>query len=256
MQSRPWPSRQDCLDALRQGDGSGARIAILDTGVDGSHRDMEGVRLLSTWGFRCDESGIVENEIPATDPTGHGTAIASIINRIAPRAEIVSIRVLDAESRRHRHEVIRQGAFLAARLGVSILNCSFGVPGTAATIFSYMGWSDEMLRSGKTVVGACSNDSEEMPEWPSHLASAIGVTAGNCHPEEIHFRSGRTIPFAAAGVGIDVPAPGGGRRLVTGSSFAAAHVTGLLARLHSSFPGLSPALAREALVHLSSPSKD
>jgi hypothetical protein len=57
-------------------------------------------------------------------------------------------------------------------------------------------------------------------------------------------------PLAEDGLRFRVPAPGGGHTTASGSSFAAAHATGMLARVMSRFPGLPPAFAREALLHL------
>jgi hypothetical protein len=77
----------------------------------------------------------------------------------------------------------------------------------------------------------------------------IGVTAADCAEEEIIWRGGRAVEVAAEGLRVEVPLPGGGTNLVSGSSFAAARVSGMLARLVSCFPGLSPSLARETLRH-------
>jgi subtilisin family serine protease len=99
------------------------------------------------------------------------------------------------------------------------------------------------------VVAASSNESENLPEWPAHLTPVIGVTAADCSQGTLLLRPGHPVLFAAAGVGITVPVPGGGYAQVTGSSFATARVSGLLGRLLSEFPGISPSMARESLEH-------
>lgn len=243
----PWPSRDECLAAMREGTGMGARVAVLDTGVDAEHEAFGGFPIHGFWEVRAGEEGIVINETQSGDPVGHGTAIAGIIRHQAPLAEIISIRVLDASSRQQRHEVIRAGAMLAIRMNASILNCSFGVPGTAFTLPAHLAWTDSAFHASRIVVAASSNHSVDAPEWPSHLASVIGVAAADCDPGELFLQPGHPVSIVAPGVSIPVPVPGGGSHRVTGSSFATAHVTGILARLISQFPGLSPSMAREAL---------
>jgi subtilisin len=248
--SRSWPTRDECLRAMLDGDGSGVKVAILDTGVDPRHPDFKSLRLAGTWGVEMGGGNPVVRPLDGKDPAGHGTAIAGIIHALAPAAEILGIAILGGDQRQHRHEIIRAGAGFALEQGAAILNCSFGVPGTGYTLPIYKAWTDEAFHRDRIVVAASSNHAPELPSWPAFFAQVIGVTAcegGSCEPVMTTPRHHVTI--AAPGAGITVPVPGGGRARVTGSSFAAAHVSGLLARLMSRFPGLTPSMAREALEH-------
>jgi subtilisin len=60
------------------------------------------------------------------------------------------------------------------------------------------------------------------------------------------------VEFEASGQDVEVPWIGGSQKLVTGSSFAAPHVTGLLARLISGMPTLTPLVAKGLLQMLAS----
>lgn len=246
MPPRPWPTREQALAALHTGTGAGVQVAILDTGVDAAHPWLAGLHLTGSWKADVHAS----TEVAPEDPVGHGTAIAGIIHRLAPAAAVLAIRVLGADQRQQRHEVIRRGAHLAIAHGAAILNCSFGVPGTAYTLPLYKAWTDHAFHAGRLVVAASSNLDPDAPEWPAFFPQVLAVTAAECPPETVGWRDQQPVPLTAAGDGIRVPAPGGGESTVSGSSFAAAHVSGLLARLLSQFPGLSPSLAREALEHL------
>ncbi len=245
VRRRPWPSREACLEALLHGDGTGVKIAVLDTGLDAAHPDFSRLKLAGVWKAGADAC----HAAAPADPVGHGTGIAGIIHRLAPRAELMAITVLGADLRQRRHEAIRSGALHAIREGAAVLNCSFGVPGTAYALPFYKDWTDHAFHCGRLVVAASSNDDPSLPEWPAFFPQVLGIAAGELAPEVLEWCEEHPIPLKAAGSGVTVPVPGGGHARVSGSSFAAAHVSGLLARLLSAHPGLSPSMAREALEH-------
>ena len=65
---------------------------------------------------------------------------------------------------------------------------------------------------------------------------------------ELFYKPGHLVEFAARGVDVDMAWSGGGRKMVTGSNFAAPRWTGLLAGLLSLNPGITP-LQAKALFH-------
>src|SRR4030095_17101305 len=95
-----WISPEEAVEALRHGTGRGVRIAVLDSGIESRHPELRGVH----WG---EDIAIVESgfklEVVAgggEDHFGHGTAVAGIIDRIAPEAETASIRLPGSELQR------------------------------------------------------------------------------------------------------------------------------------------------------------
>ena len=74
-------------------DGSGVRVAVLDSGVDGAHPMIK--RLVRSVAVVPSTNGelAVEDCEPA-DAAGHGTACAGLINAFAPEAALTSVRVL------------------------------------------------------------------------------------------------------------------------------------------------------------------
>ncbi len=225
----------DSLTQLRKlwrgGDGQGVKVAILDSGVEISHPQLAGLRL-------TDDVAVVESagkfsaaKGEGGDLFGHGTAVCSLIHRLAPAAEIGSFRVL-GEQCRSRSAIVRVGARLALERGYHILNCSFGCSREDHVLY-YKDWVDEAYLRGAHVVAACNNEHYARREWPGHFPSVITVDFTATAADALHYRRGTLVEFLAAGQDIEVAWRDGAMKRVTGSSFACAHAAGLLARLIS-----------------------
>jgi subtilisin len=237
----------EAKEAIACGTGRGVRIGVLDSGIEASHPALQASCVGEDFCVTYDGRATRLQPGDGTDLFGHGTAVAGIIRSLAPEAEISSIRVL-GEHLESRTAVICEGARAAIRLGCHILNCSFGcrVP---EHVLPYKDWVDEAYIRGVHVVAACSNIDPAISEWPGHFSSVVTVDmAMAASPLEILVKRGTLVEFAAHGVDVRVPWKDGTFKRVSGSSFAAPRVAGLLARLLSVSPGLSP-LEAKALLH-------
>jgi subtilisin family serine protease len=238
---------EEARKALTNGRGKGVRIAVLDSGIEIDHPEFVSLRLIDD--LHVVDSGI-QIEVKSGDGTdifGHGTAIAGVIRRIAPDAEIGSIRVL-GESLASRTVIIREGIRQAIDRSYHILNCSFGCR-IAEHIFQYKEWIDEAYLKGIHIVSACNNLDFRQQEWPGYFPSVITVNMAQLDNDDTFFyKSGHLVEFLARGVNVTLPWNHHLTREVTGSSFAAPVLTGLLARLISVFPNLPP-LEAKALLH-------
>src|SRR5439155_21853506 len=144
-------------NAIRAGRGRGIKIAIVDSGVELSHPGRRQLRLLDDIGFEKTASGIVEQTVGAgVDKYGHGTAVAFVINRIAPEAQLGSFRVLD-ENLASKYIIIEKAARIAIDRGYHIINCSFGSKADLGTMGHFKSWIDLSYRYGVHVVTACNN---------------------------------------------------------------------------------------------------
>jgi subtilisin len=249
------PNLEDARAFLREGRGAGIKIAVLDSGIEASHPLLGGLKL-------ADDIAIIDQNfeiaiVPGGDRDvfGHGTAIAGIIHELAPDAEIGSFRVL-GEHLRSRSLIIREGVRQALERGYHILNCSFGC-GREDQVLLYKDWIDEAYVQGCHIVASCNNENFMKREWPGHFPTVITVnfTIGS-HSEVFYCRLGQLVEFAARGQDIEVAWTGSRRKKVTGSSFAAPHITALLARLLSCYPSLSPVQAKALLHQLAMPWAD
>src|SRR5258708_6438506 len=157
------------------------------------------------------------------DAFGHGTAIASILRQLAPQAQIGSFRVL-GEELNSRSLVIQEGVRLALERGYHILNCSFGC-GREDQVLLYKNWIDEAYALGRHVIASCNNQDFMKREWPGHFPSVITVNfIASERPDTLFCRRGHLVAFAARGQDIEVAWAGGGRKRVSGRSFATPHV--------------------------------
>lgn len=239
-----WISPEETAEAIRQGTGRGVRIAVLDSGIEIAHPDFFGRRL------RDDYTVALEHDDPlqlgeGVDLYGHGTAIAGIIWRLAPEAEIGSFRILGSDLGARTAQV-SLAANRAIELGYDLLNCSFGCS-IKGHLPLYKSWVDRAELRGVHVVAASGNHDPEHPEWPAHFSSVLGVDVNRANEEWITRCEGHMVEFGAPGSNCLVPWKGGGNRLMTGSSFAAAYLTGILARALSVHP-IKDALLVKALL--------
>jgi subtilisin family serine protease len=247
-----WSTIEQARSHLASGRGRGIKIAVLDSGIDLTHPWLEGLTLeddlaIIDIGSRF---SVVSGE--GRDVYGHGTAIAGILRQLAPEARIGSFRVL-GEQLRSRTLIIREGARQALERGYHILNCSFGCSREDHVLF-YKDWIDDAYLRGRHIVAACNNQDFMKREWPGHFPTVITVHFTHCErPDALFCRMGQMVEFAARGEDIEVAWLGGGRKKVTGSSFAAPHAAGLLSRLLSHSPSLSSLQAKAMLQQLAEP---
>lgn len=242
-----WISPAEAEAAILNGTGKGVRIAILDSGIEVAHPGLNGLQLRDDIAIVQDGQELKVMAGDGRDVYGHGTALAGIIRATAPEAEIGSIRVL-GESLASRTAIIMEGAREAIDRGYHILNCSLGCS-IPEHVLKYKTWVDEAYLQGIHVVAACNNQDSSRPEWPGFFTSVLTVNmAASASDTDVYYRPGHLVEFAARGVDVQVLWRDGGVKKMTGSSFAAPRVTGMLARLLSEHPGVMP-LQAKALFH-------
>ncbi len=240
-----------CRNALVTGRGEGVRVAVLDSGIECDHPDLNGLSLTDDIAFSVEGSAITTVPGNGEDMFGHGTAIAGIIRRLAPEAEIGSVRVLGNQLR-SRTKLIERAAHWAFEHGYHAVNCSFGCR-VEQLVLQYKNWVDQAYLRGVHVVAASNNIDYRFQEWPAHFSSVISVKGGSISdPLRYQCIANHLVEFVLPGEDIEVAWRGGVRKRVTGSSFAAPHMAALLARLLSKLPLLSPLEAKAALKRLCS----
>ncbi len=224
--------------------GAGALIAVIDSGVDQTHPDL---------------SGSVADVFSGSGAAGggdpHGTEIAGIIcahgvvRGVAPDARLLDVRVFkpsraDRPSVATTSELLR-GIDWALAKHARVLNMSFAGPRDALLEISV----GVVSAKGAIVVAAAGNEGAKAPfAYPAAYPDVIAVTAtdiaDHLYPNANH---GGYIALAAPGVDVLVPSGDHAHQLVSGTSYAAAHVTGIVALMIERNRTLTASAARQAL---------
>ena len=227
--------------------GAGVTVAVLDTGVDASHplladRMLPGYDMVSDDTDPAEETDGIDNDGDgvADEAHGHGTFVAGIIAQVAPDAQIVPIRVLDADGVGELHAVI-EGMEYAIDSGVDVINLSFGLNEKSKS----KALKDAFKRAmdaGITVVAAAGNQGDDDKHYPAAEKEIVSVGALGSSGAEIAGFSGRGkwVDIAAPGENIVSSFPGGGFATWGGTSMAAPIVTGQLALMAQLQPDAEP----------------
>jgi len=258
-----WIDPEEAAEAMRKGNGRGIKVALLDSGIELSHPMLRGLRLADDIAFVKVNSMIAREAGRGIDVYGHGTGVAYMLHRIAPEAQIGSFRVLN-QNLGSSSKKIQTAALEAIRRGYHILNCSFGCDAEKKDAIYYSifkNWFDEAYRHGVHIVSACDNHDYRKPEWPGHFPTVITVNMARTQTDDLLFRweheqgrhSDHLVEFAAPGYDLRLPTKNGGDQSTKGSSFAAPHAAGLLARLLSVHPAIKPSVAKALLQEIALP---
>lgn len=224
--------------------GRGVEVAIIDSGVDDKHSDLKDKIKMS---FVAEKSGnkVIFVESDQGDSAGHGTACAGIISKIAPDAEINSIKVLGASGLGDGHAFLA-GLEFAINQKYKLINLSLGTtkPQFAIPLHDLI---NRAYKAGCIIVAAANNLPQ--PSLPSiFTSSVISVSKKDeSDPFNFDFKFGDIIEVVASGVNIRTTWLNDGYRKLTGNSFACPHIVGIIALLLEKYPNLTPFQVKSVL---------
>ncbi len=229
--------------------GAGVRVAVIDSGIDADHPRVGGVAGGVAFELDADAAlGYVEREGTHGDLVGHGTACAGIIRSIAPEAQIHSVRVLGANLK-GRGALLHAGMEWTVERGMHVANLSLS--SKAEAMFGPLHEvADQAYFSGTVLV--CAANNLPGPTYPSQYASVISVASrAGAEPMALAYNAHPPVEFGARGIDVDVAWADHGSITATGNSFAAPHVTGMVALMRSKHPWLTPFQVK-AVLHAAS----
>jgi Subtilase family len=237
------PDKLKLIEAHRLANGNRVLVAVIDSEVDATHPDLVGAVTASF-------DAAAEQERPHPHGTGMAGAIAAHRTMLgtAPRVGLLTVRAFSATatSAEGTTFTILRGLDWAADEGARVVNMSFAGP------------SDPRLREalqkaykkGIVLIAAAGNAGPNSPPlYPGADPNVIAVTATDTHDAVFAGANrGNYIAVAAPGVDVFAPAPAGTYQLTTGTSVAAAEVSGVAALLIERNPALTPAAVRKILM--------
>jgi hypothetical protein len=203
-------------------------VAVVDSGVYAAHPDMIG-RVGAGWDF-------IENDADAQDTLGHGTGIAGIIaantdnhsgiSGIASNVRIMPLRVLDGNGS-GTYANVAAAMVYAVDNGADIINLSLGGANPSSLLEDAVQYA---ASHGVLVVAAAGNTGSTQVLYPAAYDDVIAVGAVDSQLRRSSFSSsGAAIDLYAPGSSILTTSNNGGYELRNGTSFAAAHVSGIAA---------------------------
>ncbi|MEK4251580.1 S8 family peptidase [Paenibacillus sp. FSL W7-1287] len=208
------------------------KIAIMDSGIDFSHIELEG-KIVKEYDALLDQ----ENQTP-TDSLGHGTAIAGIIsandNDIGivgvssnENVELYSVKVLNDTGKGETSHLI-SGIEWCIENNIDIINMSFGILRDREELREVI---DNAVNNGIIIVAAVGNKYRTSVDFPAGYPNVISVTAIDVNENKLFSASEGKVDFSAPGVDILTISPNNEYQVVTGTSFASAHITGVISNL-------------------------
>ena len=250
--------------------GQGVVVAVIDSGVQPGVSDLTGSVITGP-----DYSGV---HTPPSNPNwgmhgtwmasliaGHGHGAGSGITGVAPKATVLSIRVLpdkkDPAHAQYEREPPRNGQLALAKAikyavahRVSVISMSLGYGSASRPVRSAL---QAALRHKIVVVASAGNSGDSATRqrlahaaysFPAAYPGVLGVAAVSRAGRPAYFSSDN-LSVQVAAPGLQVPAQGNNGQywLVDGTSPACALTSGVAALIKSVYPHMSPALVVQAI---------
>jgi thermitase len=205
-------------------------VAVLDTGIDGDHEDLAG-QVIGEVNFTDSPT--------ADDVYGHGTHIAGIIAAedngigiigVAPGYRLLNVKVADDRGRCDVSD-LAEGIVWAVDNGADVINISIEIEESTLELEEAVQYAWD---NGALIIAAAGNSGSQEPVYPACYDSPISVAAVT--------EDNRLAPLSNRGEWVDLVAPGykiystfpgDTYEYESGTSFAAAHVSGIAALLFS-----------------------
>lgn len=219
------------------------RVALIDSGISPVAIDP---------GHINKGRNYVLPERDTADTTGHGTALAGLILKSAPDVELVPL----VYTTRTAGGVTVQSSLSTIVLmiqdavdvyGCKVINISAGIPTDVPDLREAVAYAEQ---KGAVVVAAAGNRHRTDPAltyYPAAYDTVIGVGALRQDGKVASFSQRKGVTLTAPGDGLAVLGLRGESTTVSGTSYAAAQVSGAAAALLTAQPGLLPAQVRQLL---------
>ncbi|WP_456423051.1 S8 family serine peptidase [Thermococcus sp.] len=246
-------------------DGSGVTVAVIDTGIDASHPDLQG-KVIGWKDF-------VNNKTTPYDDNGHGTHVAGIIastgaasdgkyKGVAPGAKLVGVKVLGGDGSGSVSTIIAGVDWVIQHkdeYNISVINLSLGSSQSSDGTDALSQEVDKAWEDGIVVCVAAGNSGPDTYTIGSPAAAPDVITVGAVDKNDVITSFSSRGPTADGRLKPEVVAPGNwiisdraaGTQLTNelvgqyyvaapGTSMATPHVSGAVALLREAHPDWTP----------------
>lgn len=240
-------------------DLSNTHVAVIDTGIDSTHPDLN---VVSDFDAVAEGGG---KKAPGADPNGHGTHVAGTIGAcadgdgvvgVAPCVPLHAVRVLDGNGSGYISDIVAGIEYVLEHPEIRVVNLSLGGPrGSGEDPM------EEALQAledaGVIVVVAAGNETQDTANVAPAgydigiTVSAYDASGGTDNGYAWFSNFGDEVDVAAPGVSILSTWPGGGYAELDGTSMATPAVAGSAAVYMALNPNAGPTKVRNAMVDTS-----
>ena len=212
--------------------GTGVKVAVIDSGIDLNHLVFQSnLAPLSDWYDFVDKDSTPQ-EVSGSGSNkgyGHGTSVAGIVLQIAPKAQIMPLRVLSSDGKGDADNVIAAIDWAVSH-GAKVITLSLGT----VYLKSLEASIDSATKAGVFVVASAGNTGDQNVTYPASAMSAggswgemsVSVGSSDAQDRKSSFSTCGSIEMTAVGDRVFSPAPGNRAATWSGTSMAAPMVSG------------------------------
>lgn len=244
-----WLSDYGFTDAWKITRGTGVKVAVIDTGIDGTHPDLLGA---VTAGKDVSGIGADDGQTPIGDNSYHGTMVASLLAGrgheknsgvigTAPEAQLLSVSMAFGHQYLDTDKQVADAIFWAVDNGAKVINLSLTRNSSDWPAL----WDEAFLyafENDVVVVAAAGNRASGTDQVgaPATIPGVL-VVAGvdrNAIASNQASTQGLTVAVSAPSADLVSSFPGADYKIWSGTSGAAPIVSGLVALVRAEFPDL------------------
>jgi len=256
--TRVWSVFRDIYGDAAYGYHSAIQVAVVDTGIDYTHPDLQGgvvycIKSMNDTQVYYKGSNLTE----CYDDVGHGTHVAGVIGArldgsgivgVAPRVQLYAVKVAtstgayDSDVAKGIIEAVKGPDGIPGTADdADVISISMGFYETTITLYNAIKYA---YTNGAVLVAATGNNGTSQPDYPARYPEVIAVGAVDSE-YKVPDWSNRNPDVVAPGVNIYTTHPGGGYAYASGTSDAVPHVSGVVAiiqalRLSTGMDKLTP----------------